>query len=131
MEKFAKIFDGQKVQLVNLQYGDTAQELDLLAKNQGIDVISVKEIDNFMDIDGLASLISACDSVVSTDNSTVFLAGSLGKKTNVLLPFANDWRWGRKLNQSYWHSSLTLYRQIQRGDWSHPIKQLNADLDKN
>ena len=131
LEKFAKIFDGQKVQLVNLQYGDTAQELDLLAKNQGIDVISVKEIDNFMDIDGLASLISACDSVVSTDNSTVFLAGSLGKKTNVLLPFANDWRWGRKLNQSYWHSSLTLYRQKQRGDWSHPIKQLNMDLDKN
>ena len=130
LEKFVEIFDGKKAQLINLQYGDTAEELNLLAKNCGVDVISVKEIDNFKDIDGLASLISACDGVISADNSTVFLAGALGKETSVLLPFANDWRWGRNQDQSYWHSSLNLYKQSQRGDWSDPIKHLKIDLDE-
>ena len=130
LETLVKIFDHKRVQLVNLQYGDTAQEVDKLAINHGIDVISVKEIDNRNDIDGLASLICACDQVVSIDNTTVFLAGSLGRPTKVLLPFSSDWRWGNNQSQSYWHSSLHLYTQKKKHDWSYPFKYLKMDLDK-
>lgn len=130
LENLVKNLDHNRVQLVNLQYGDTGQEVKELAKDHGIDVISVEEIDNRNDIDGLASLICACDQVVSIDNTTVFLAGALGRPTKVLLPFTSDWRWGNNQSPSYWHSSLQLYKQQKRGDWSYPFKYLKRDLDK-
>jgi tetratricopeptide (TPR) repeat protein len=130
LESLVKIFNHEKVQLVSLQYGDTSQELTTLAKNHGINVISVNEICNLQDIDGLASLICACDQVVSMDNTTVFLAGALGRPTNVLVPFTSDWRWGPNLRQSYWHSSLRQYKQKKVHDWSYPLKHLKMDLDK-
>ena len=130
LENLVKIFNHEKVQLVSLQYGDTSQELATLAKNHGIKVISVNEICNLRDIDGLASLICACDQVVSMDNTTVFLAGALGRPTSVLVPFTSDWRWGPNLGQSYWHSSLRQYKQKKVHDWSYPLKHLKMDLDK-
>ena len=48
--------------------------------------IKLEEIDNFNDIDGLASLIDACDFVVSVSNTTVHIAGAIGKKTYLMLP---------------------------------------------
>jgi tetratricopeptide (TPR) repeat protein len=131
LENLVKIFNHKEVQLVSLQYGDTSQELETLAKNHGIEIMSVNEICNLENIDGLASLICACDQVVSMDNTTVFLAGALGRPTNVLVPFTSDWRWGeRDVKRSYWHSSLRLYRQKKVGDWSYPLTHLKADLDK-
>jgi lipoprotein NlpI len=71
---------------VSLQYGDTAEEI-LEVKNQvNFELNTVDEIDLYNDIDGLAALISACDTVISIDNLTVHLAGALGVDTRALLP---------------------------------------------
>jgi ADP-heptose:LPS heptosyltransferase len=88
----------------------------------------MEEIDNFRDIDDLAALICACDLVISIDNFTVHLAGSLGIDTRVLLPRVADERWGLNTNDSYWYDSLTLYRQEVQGDWSHPLHHMLNDL---
>ena len=45
------------------------------------------------DIDGLSAKIEACDIVISIDNSTLHLAGSLNKDTIGLIPKVSDWRW--------------------------------------
>ena len=75
-------------------------------------------------MDGLSALIDACDHVVSVSTLVVHLAGALGKKTTVLLPFACDWRWGENGTESYWYSSVKLLRQKNISDWTAPIKQL-------
>ena len=129
LEMLVRIFDGTNVQLVNLQYGDTDDELKDLAENYGVDVTTVKEIDNLGNIDGLAALISACDQVVSVDNTTVFLAAALGIKTSVLLPFSCDWRWGIGKTNSHWHSSIKLYQQAKLSDWSAPLKKLKTAIN--
>ena len=90
--------------------------------------MNMEEIDKFNDIDGLASLISACDLIVSTTNATVHLSASLGKDTRVLLPINPDARWGIKGKKSYWYKSVQLYRQIHLGDWNEPLNELNNDL---
>ena len=46
-------------------------------KTLGINIIQVPEINNRDDIDGLASIIMACDKIVSTTNATIHLGGSL------------------------------------------------------
>jgi tetratricopeptide (TPR) repeat protein len=118
------------VKLVNLQYGDVADEIAQLRKDHGIEVIEVPDIDNHDDIDGLAALIMACDKVVSIDNATVHLAGALGAETKILLPFNNNWQWGTSGSSSYWYDSVELYRQQSANDWKQVLEQLKLNTRK-
>ena len=118
------------MKLVNLQYGDVADEIAQLRKDHGIEVIEVPDIDNHDDIDGLAALIMACDKVVSIDNATVHLAGALGAKTKILLPFNNNWQWGTSGSSSYWYDSVELYRQQSANDWKQVLEQLKLNTRK-
>ena len=123
-------FDPDRFTFVNLQYGATHEEISQAREALGIDLLSIDDVDNYSDIDGLAALIGACDAVVSIDNSTVHLCGALGKPTFVLLPFSADWRWGLNSTQSYWYPSLHLYRQDSAGAWAQPLFKLQSDLLK-
>ena len=115
---------------VNLQYGDVKGELQALNKSNDFNIMDLEELDKFNDLDGLAALISACDVVVSIDNSTVHLAGALGTDTRVLLPKVADERWGLDGSASYWYDSLKLYRQEEQDDWCKPLENLVNDLKK-
>jgi len=96
---------------LNLQYGDVSAEIEELKEKRGIELINIKDVDNLRDIEGLASLIMNCDEVISIDNSTVHLAGALGKKTSVLLQENAEWRWQLNRTDTPWYPSLTLLRK--------------------
>jgi tetratricopeptide (TPR) repeat protein len=128
LSQIALLLNSENVQLVNLQYGDTTQEIKDLKNEYGISVIDLSEIDNLNNLDGFAALINACDHVVSIDNLTVHMAGALGVKTSVLLPFSPEWRWGKTAKDSYIHSSLTLYRKTSISDWTAPLNELEGNL---
>jgi len=113
---------------INLQYGDTAEEI-LEVKNQvNFELHTVDEIDLYNDIDGLAALISACDTVISIDNLTVHLAGALGIDTRVLLPEVPEDRWGITGSNTYWYDHLALYRQESKYGWENQLERLTQDL---
>jgi tetratricopeptide (TPR) repeat protein len=107
---------------VSLQYGDVDLEVAKLAEAKGIKVIQYQPVDNFSDIDGLAALIAACDSVISTTNTTVHLAAAQGKNCQVLIPAASDWRWGLDPTTSYWYSHVRLHRNTYNGDWTEALQ---------
>ena len=109
-----------------------SQDLSEIRLKLNRSVASFNNIDNWNDLDAFTHLISACDKVVSIDNSTVHFAGALGKECHVLLPYSSDWRWGlRDEKQSYWYNSLRLYHQEKLDDWTSPIKSLLSDLNEN
>jgi len=110
LTEFLQPFKGQDVEIVNLQYGDCKQEIDEAYQKTGIAVKSVNEIDTFTNIDHLASLINSCDRVITIDNSTVHLAASMGKPTDLLLPFITDWRWCGGEKMPMWYDCLTVHR---------------------
>jgi hypothetical protein len=116
------------VDFVSLEYGDTGEEIEQVRSESSVTVLSYKDVDNFHDIDGLASLIQACDFVVSVDNSTVHLAGALGKDTRVLLPFVPNWRWLMDRDDSPWYASVKLYRQGSDRNWSGVFESVRSDL---
>ena len=124
LSKLASISGSPKTKLISLQYGDVEKDIVDLFSDFNIKIHQVPEINNKNDIDGLASLISACDRIISIDNSTIHLAGALGKKSKLLLPYACDWRWGRNSNKSYWYNSVELYRQKEIGNWDEVISKL-------
>jgi hypothetical protein len=116
------------VQLVSLQYGAVSHELAALRDSAGIDVLEVTSVDNSNDIDGLAALIDACDLVISISNTTVHLAGGLGKPTWVLLHHVPDWRWGLHDERSLWYPSLRLFRQRVNNEWEETLHRVRGHL---
>ena len=113
------------VEFVSLQYGSTKEEINLVERKIGKKIHTIDELDIYNDIDGLVSLISDCDFVVTTSNITAHLTGSIGKKGIVLLPFSKGkiWYWHSGEGQSFWYPSLLLASQTQMNDWTDPIQK--------
>jgi ADP-heptose:LPS heptosyltransferase len=111
------------VEFVSLQYGSTKEEINFVEKKIGKKIHTVEELDIYNDIDGLVSLISDCDLIVTTSNITAHLTGSIGKKGIVLLPFSKGkiWYWHSGKGQSIWYPSLQITSQTEMNNWAEPI----------
>jgi tetratricopeptide (TPR) repeat protein len=114
---------------LNLQYGDTGEEILSLKSEFNMDVKNIDEIDLFENIDGLISMIQACDLVISISNLTAHLAGALGKRAFLLVPYAagRHWYWHDEKISS-WYPSITLHSQNQNLDWGSAIKEIYSEL---
>ena len=115
-----------RIRLVNLQYGDVQSELIQVSSKVGV-VQQAPNLDAMQDLDALASLIKACDLVISADNTTVHLSGALGKETLVLLPYTSDWRWGEGFEDATCYHRVKLIRQQNRGDWQ-PVFEVLREI---
>lgn len=82
-------------------------------------------IHNFEDT---AAIIQNMDLIISIDTSLAHLAGALGKRMIVLLPWCPDWRWLATGTSNPWYPKATLIRQPHAGDWNPVIEQLEAIL---
>ena len=58
----------------------------------------------------------------------VVVAGALARPVWVLLPFAPDWRWQLRRDDSPWYPNMTLFRQTSPGDWSETFHRVRAAL---
>jgi ADP-heptose:LPS heptosyltransferase len=84
----------------------------------------------FDDFADTAAVIDQLDLIVSVDTSVVHLAGAMGKKVWVLIPFDPDWRWMREVTQSPWYPTLTLFRQRTPHDWTSAMNTLQNRLSQ-
>ena len=82
-------------------------------------------------LDDFAAQISALDLIISIDNSTVHMAGVLGKKVWTLLPYVPDWRWMLDREDTLWYPTMKLFRQSKIGDWQDPFQQLRSMVNTN
>ena len=98
-------------QYINLQYGDKENEINDANLKYGLSIRCMEGIDIFHDIDSLTSLIDACDFVITTSNITAHLAGSLGKKTFLIIADHRIWYWHDKDRQSLWYPSVIVYNK--------------------
>jgi hypothetical protein len=119
---------GPGVRFVSLQYGSVGEEIEEVYRRSGVRVLECAEVDNFTDLDGLASLLWGCDEVVTVGNATAHLAGSIGKRAQVLLPYVAEWRWMHEGDRSVWYDSVRLYRQRERGQWEGVLKELSEQI---
>ena len=115
---------GAETRFIDLQYGDTAAE----RATAGLDLTHTPDLDLTQDIDGLAALIAACNTVVTVSNTTAHLAGALGVPTCVLVAKGSGrlWYWGP--SPSPWYPSVTLFRQTNVGQWDTVVAEVGAHL---
>ena len=116
-------FAMEGVRWVSLQYG-VFDELESEIRSSGAKLKLDREIDSLADIDGFAAQVAAMDVVVSIDNSTVHLAGALGRPTLAMLPFVADWRWMQDRADTPWYSSVRLIRQPEAGAWQPVLAEV-------
>ena len=114
----------QGVQYVSLQ--KELREADAKTLAARPDLLHVG--DELHDFTDTAALCGLMDRVISVDTSVAHLAGSLGCKTWVLLPFNPDWRWMLERSDTPWYPDVVLYRQETFGNWSGVLKTLGEDL---
>lgn len=131
LKHLMKAIDPKKINFIDLQYGDTSQDRKNIKDNLGIDIKKVDQIDNYNDIDGLYSLIDSCDLILTVSNVTAHIAGSLGKRTFLLIPYnlGKIWYWHNNIEKSIWYPSVSIYRQSKYGDWMFAIDQIRKDIE--
>jgi ADP-heptose:LPS heptosyltransferase len=132
IEEWLPILKLQAVNFINLQYGDTSRELNLLEDEHKIQMTDIAELDKFNDIEGLLALIDVCDIVITTSNVTAHIAGALGKKVFLMVPYSKGriWYWHEGLKQSLWYPSIQIFTQTKAGDWSVPISEIKEEIAK-
>ncbi len=85
--------------------------------------------DCLRDFADTAALVAVLDLVVTIDSAVAHLAGALGKKTWLLLPYAADWRWLTGRDDSPWYPTMRLFRQQEPGDWAGVIRSVARELN--
>lgn len=103
----------------DLQYGDHKADLAVI-REAGRELFGITGLDVTQDIDGLASLITALDVVVTCSNTTAHLAGALGKRTILLAPGGKFvlWYWGLDGASTPWYPSIEILRGPPRCSWA-------------
>lgn len=122
------LFEKTGCSFYNLQVGDAFRTLsneersNLIILDEDLD----KTSGAFMDT---AAIIANLDLVITVDTSIAHLAGAMAKPVFVLLPFAAEWRYGMKRNDSHWYPTMRLFRQTSPGDWACPVQEVCKALD--
>ena len=86
-----------------------------------------KDFKNFNDT---ANELKQLDILISVDTSVANLAGALGVKTFMLLPYYSDWRWFNNTETTEWYDSIKIFKQTKKDSWSSEIEQVLAELTK-
>ncbi len=133
LRHLAPILRDPRVEFVNLQYGQVADQINEIKNQADVDIHQITGLDIYNDIDGLLALIDACDIVITTSNVTAHLAGSIGKRGCVLVPFSRGKLWYWHLNDAYsfWYPSLRVLYQSDRFDWSVTIRRTQDWIEES
>lgn len=75
-----------------------------------------------------ASLVQEMDLILTVDTALAHLAGAMGKKVWLMLPFRPDWRWLLERDDSPWYPGMTLFRQKKIGDWDELVARIATRL---
>jgi tetratricopeptide (TPR) repeat protein len=130
LQDFASILRKPNCRCIDLQYGDTRVEREAVQRDLGVTLERLPDVDNSGDIDALASLIMACDMVVTVSNTTAHLAGALGKETCVLVPSGRGrmWCWFRGRKDSPFYARARLERQRPGQPWSELADDVATEI---
>ncbi len=130
LEDLGALFRLPNTTVVNLQYGDVKDEVRA-AEKAGLHFNHAVSVDLTKDIDGVASLLDACDVIVSVSNSTGHIAGALGKPVLLMLPYRTGklWYWSEAKGEgSLWYPTITTFHQSAQGDWAGTIDRIVEHL---
>jgi tetratricopeptide (TPR) repeat protein len=145
LEKLIPILSINNIRFIDLQYETknnlvkTSFEKKKLHKNHNIKIEEYKGVDKLDDIDGLTALIENCDIVVTASNVTAHIAGGLGKKTFLFVPFSQGrlWYWQEEGDKSIWYPNVKIFRAEStdnlegwENEWGTTFEKMAQEIKK-
>lgn len=70
------------------------------------------------------------DVFITIDTAAANLAGALGVKTYLLLPYASEWRWFDETKTTQWYDSVTIFKQKVPWNWRSVVQEVFEELKK-
>ena len=114
------------MELISLQTGPGSEQVNEADGHFPlIDLGSRFDPASFRDV---AAVVQNLDLVVTVDTAIAHLAGALGVRVWVALPFAPDFRWLLDREDSPWYPTMRLFRQAERGNWKPVFQRMTAEL---
>jgi len=80
------------------------------------------------DFSDTAALCTMMDLVITVDTSVAHLAGALGVKTWVLVPYLPDWRWMLDREDSIWYNNMKIFRQDEGRQWLPVLQRVFEEI---
>ncbi len=121
------IFADINANLLSLQKGAGSEQLKDCSFEDKF-VACQEEVNRIWDFEEVASIISNCDILITTDTAIAHLSGAIGHPTFLLLNKIPDWRWGLVGEDTFWYPSIKIFRQDVEGDWSKVIKEVSKEI---
>ena len=118
---FERFFNNENIQTYSFQYDDTFNGCEKFPQ-----MINLAK--GFKDFFDTASAIKAMDAIITVDTSVAHLAGALGVKTYLLLPYSSDWRWFDDTKTTPWYKSVKIFKQIDPISWEGPLAGIEKEL---
>lgn len=115
------------VTLVNLQYGETQDELDAARERFGVTIHQPENIDLKADLDDIASLSAACDLVIGPMNATTNIAAAAGAGVWFIRPCLTSWTM-LGAREMAWYPQTRTFAGARYRDWTGAMKSVAAAL---
>lgn len=120
---FEPLFELENIQVYSFQLNDT-----LGGNEKYPQMINLaKDFKSFSDT---AKALMAMDVMVTVDTSVAHLAGALGVKTFLMLPYVTDWRWFCDTKTTDWYKSVEIFKQTDNISWEEQLNNIVELLKK-
>lgn len=126
IDKLNKISEIKKVNLISLQKEPFEDKDNIFYKK----LITFENLDNKNPFEDTVAIIENCELIISCDTSIAHLAGTMGKRTFLMLNYNNDWRWGLDKDHCQWYKNMKIYRQLIPNSWDQPFQKCYEDVLK-
>ena len=83
------------------------------------------------DYSDTASILKNIDLLITIDSSIAHIAGALGVKTFLLLPYTSEWRWFDDKKTTPWYNSIEIFKQTKNGDWLAVINEIVEKINND
>ncbi len=129
LELWDRILAKPGCRFVSLQYGDAQADIEAAAERTGVRILRDVTVDPLKSAEDWFAQVAALDLVISIDNSTIQVSGSLGIPTFTMLSHAPEWRFGIAGSDHDWHPSIRVMRQKVAGVWGPVFAEVEGALD--
>ena len=121
LKELAPLLDLKEHRFYGFVKEDKENQIDNFAE-----IINIgKDLDDFYDT---ASKLLNLDLFITIDTAAANLAGALGVKTFLLLPYASEWRWFDDTKNTQWYDSVTIFKQTEPWCWQPVIEKIHENL---
>ncbi len=116
--KIKNITENNNADFYSFQIDNDSEDYDKIIKLK-------KYINDYSDT---ALLLKKMDLLITIDSSIAHMAGALGIKTYLLIPYTSEWRWFNDTETTPWYNSVKIFRQKNINDWDEVIDRVNKEL---